>query len=287
MKIKTVITAYLISLAITVQAGEERFDIRKEITSSDFKAQFETEVSLFLSGDKTPKFPEVGRPETYTAVSISLSPFGGSRRHCLDAFQKAVKSMIDTAISHGYDAIFEIKQAESESPKNEPGILKCEPGYKVTTVSISGTMALSASALQRKLDEEHIFINLPSRAPATGAIFIAMDQIFESPEARKILAHGLSAHWGKTSPEFKHRSGPDDYSDEAEITASGAENACRSATLKALSQIANEAKERNFNAIIKLRSHWEGEYVQPGTLECLVGKKKAYVTLQATLAEIN
>lgn len=272
--------------AVTATAGEEHFDVKKELASAYLRGWLGTDVSLYVEGEQTPEFVEVGRVETYAGWSLSISPFGGGRRHCLEAFQKAVKSVVDTAVAHGYDAVVNIRAIPESGPSNDPATFKCAPGYKVTTVSVSGSLAMSAAARQRQVDTELINRNVPSRKPADGAIFLPIEPILESPETKQIFTGGPTLHWGPQAPPYKFRYGPDDYSDQAELTSDGPAAACKLAVVKALKQIVDEARERKYDSIIKVRSHLDGEYAPAhGDVECLVAKNKVSVTVQATLAQ--
>jgi hypothetical protein len=279
-------TAIAALMTTMSHAAEEHFDLRKELTSDYLKGWLGTEVSLHIASDQTPAYVEVGRAEIYTARSFSPSPFGGGRRHCLDAFQKAVKSLVDTATAYGYDAVVNIRPVHESGNSAEVATFKCTPGYKITSVSISGSLAMSAAAKKRELEAESLSLTLPSRKAADDAIFLPADPILASPEVKSILASSATLYWGVKAPAITYRYGPDDYSDEAPITAAGPEAACSVATTKVLRKIVEEAKSRNFDIIIKVRSHLYEEYSPTITdVECLVGKSSVYVTLQATLAQ--
>jgi hypothetical protein len=274
------------SLALTTHAAEERFDLRTELGSSYLKDWLGKEVKLYLADEKPPEFAEITRPDTYSATSFSPSIFGGGRRHCLDAFQKAMKSLVDFAAERGYDAVVDIRPVQEGGTSKEVTTLLCTPGYKITSVSFSGSLAMSAAALQKQTEAEASSIKSHSRKPKDGEIFLPADPIITSPAARAILPEGTSLFWGAEAPIYTHRHGPDDYSDQAAITSAGTDAACKEATLKVLRQIADEAKSRKYDSIIKVRSRLNGEFPPAlADIECLVSKKHVNVTLQATLAQ--
>lgn len=286
MGIRLAVAVLGLAVAMTAQAGEEIFDVKKELFSDYLRDWLGTEVKLYPANAETPPFVEVTRPDLYTAYSVSPSLFGGGRRHCLDAFQKAAKKLVDHAAAHGYDAVVDIRPESAVGNPADAATLKCTPGYKVTTVSLSASLAMSAAARQRELDAEAESLRLPPRKPADGAIFLSMEPILASAEGKAIFAEQATLYWGTTAPAYSHRYGPDDYYDEAPLTDKGPENACKEAALNVLRAIAKEAKSHHFDSIIKVRSRLDEEYAPaPGDLECRVGKKKATVTLQATLAQ--
>ena len=63
------------------------------------------------------------------------------------------------------------------------------------------------------------------------------------------------------------------------------EDACKRAVLKTLSSMVEDAKSRDYDSIIKIRSFLDGKFAPVATeVECHLGKKSASVTLQASLA---
>ncbi|HEY3700100.1 MAG TPA: hypothetical protein VGK97_12250 [Spongiibacteraceae bacterium] len=106
-----------------------------------------------------------------------------------------------------------------------------------------------------------------------------------SPEAKAILGPDIKVYWGIQAPEYSQRYGPDDYSDEADIEKLQSEEACKQAVLKTLSSMVQEAKTRNFDSIIKIRSFLGEQFAPAATdVECQLNKKTASVTLRSSLA---
>jgi hypothetical protein len=282
------IGAMLAALLATTaaQAAEEQFDMKQELASDYLQETLVPGIKLYLGNETTPAFAELTRPDIYTSTSVSLSPFGGSRRHCLDALQKSLRSLASDAKLRGYEAVVDIRPVLDGKPAADASGFKCKPGYKVTTVAVSGAFAMSEAALAKANEAEAASLNLPTRKAAEGAIFLPAQAIITSDKAKAALGPKLSLHWGAQAPAYSFRYGPDEYEDSAEITKAGAESACHDAVVKVLRAIAEEALSKNYDAIIKLRSRLHGAYA-PGTedIECQVDKKAARVTLQATLAQ--
>ncbi len=283
LKLPVMITAA--SLALTAHAAEEYFDLQKELSSSYVKELLAgSDVKLYVGSEPVPAFVEVTRPDVYSSMSFSPSPFGGSRRHCLDAFQKSLTAMFETAKARGYDAIIGLRPVVDGVPSDDVSGFKCTPGYKVTRVPLSSSFAMSEAAARREAESEKQSLELPARPPAKGAVFLPVAATLASDEA-KVALGGVPLHWGVQAPAYSHRYGPDVYPGDAEVVNGDAESACRRAFLNALASVAGEAKSQGFNSIIKARSYLDEEFAPAlGEVECQVGKK-AKVQLRATLAQ--
>jgi uncharacterized protein YbjQ (UPF0145 family) len=276
----------LTSLTISAHAAEASYFKFSELMESDSaKFVLDPGVKLYWGGQPTPDFPEVARPYVYTRSAISLSPFGGSSRHCVEGFEKALKAMIADARTHGYDAIINIAAVQDGKTSDDPAGFNCKPGYKTTEVPLTGAFAMTSAAMQRAAEAEDRSAHLPARPPSAGAIFLPLDPILTSAEAKAILGQNIIAHWGVKAPAYSQRHGPDEYSEEADIGKLPNEDACKQAVLKALSSMVEEAKSGDFNLIIKIRSFLNEQFTPVTTdVECQLGKKTARVTLQASLA---
>jgi uncharacterized protein YbjQ (UPF0145 family) len=288
-KTLTALTAVALSLsAPLVQAGEESFELKTELANEYLKDLLDPSIQLFWGGDTLPGAAELTRTDVFTSTSVSLSPFGGGRKHCVDAFQKTLKSLVDTAKAQGYDAVVQIRHVQGGKPSEVVASFKCSPGYKVTTVSLSGAFAMSPQAAAKAAEAEQQSLELPARKPAEGAVFLPAQPLLDAPEAKAALGSEVSIHWGLQAPAFAFRYGPDDYYDDAEIGPGGVEVACRQALVKTLVAVVKEAKEKAYNAVIKVRSRLNEAYApNPAELECLVAKKKVSVTVQVTLAQLK
>lgn len=282
-------SAGLMALAAApARAGEESFEVKAELANEYLKDLLDPKIALFWGSDSLPGAVEVTRTDVFTSTSVSLSPFGGGRKHCVDAFQKTLKSLVDTAKAQGYDAVVQLRPVQDGQPSSDATGFKCKPGYKVTTVSLSGAFAMSAAAAARAAEAEKQSLSLPARKPAEGAVFLPAQALLDAPEARAALGSEVAFHWGAQAPDFAYRYGPEDYYDEAEIGPAGVEAACRQALVKTLAAAAKDAKEKHYDALIKLRSRLGEAYApNPAELECQVGKRKVNVTVQVTLAQLK
>lgn len=277
----------LSALTISAQAADPTYFRFSELLESGSAKDLldDPSVKLYWGGQPTPDFAEVARPDTYTRSSISISPFGGSRRHCVEAFEKALNAMVAEARARGYDAVIDIRAARDGKPSDDPAGFSCKPGYKTTEVPMIGAFAMTSAAMQRAAEAEERSARPPARPPVAGAVFVPLDAILSSPEATAILGPDIAAHWGIKAPAYSQRHGPDEYAEEADIGKLRHEDACKQAVLKTLSSMAQEARTRGFDSIVKIRSHLNGQFAPVATdVECQLGKKTASVALQASLA---
>lgn len=276
----------LTSLTLSAHAAEGTYFRFSELLESEsVKDVLDPAVTLYWGAQPTPDFPEMARPDTHTRSSISLSPFGGSKKHCLEAFEKSLKAMIDDARTRGYDAVVNIRAARDGKPTDDPAGFDCKPGYKTTEVPLIGTFAMTSAAVQRASQAEERSVNVPARPASAGAIFLPLDPILASAEAKAILGANITAYSGVKAPAYSQRHGPDEYAEDADIEKLSTEDACKRAVLKTLSSMVQEAKARDYDSIIKIRSFLDERFAPVTTeVECHLGKKTASVTLQASLA---
>jgi len=276
----------LTSLTISAHAAEGTYFKFSELLKADAAEELVgPDIKLYWGAQPTPDFPEVARPDIYTRSSISISPFGGSKRHCVEAFEKTLKAMADDARSHGYDAVTNIRAMRDGKPSDDPAGFSCKPGYKTTEVPLVGSFAMTSAAMQRAAEAEERSANVPARPPSAGAIFLPLEPILTSPEAKAILGPDIKAYWGTKAPEYSQRYGPDEYADDADIGKLQNEEACKQAVLKTLGAMVQEAKTRNYDSIVKIRSVLGGQFAPVATdVEYQLGKKTASVSLKSSLA---
>jgi uncharacterized protein YbjQ (UPF0145 family) len=286
MQIGKLLALALTSLTVFAHGAEGNYFTFSELLKADSAEKYAgPDIKLYWAAQPTPDFPEVARPDSYTRSSISLSPFGGSRRHCIEAFEKALKAMIDAARSRGYDAVTNIRAMRDGKASDDPLGFNCKPGYKTTEVPLIGSFAMTSAAMKRAAEMEERSANVAARPPSAGAIFLPLEPILTSPEAKAILGPDIKAFWGIKAPEYSQRHGPDDYSDDADIGKLESEEACKQAVLKTLRSMVEEAKTRNFDSIIKIRSFLGEQFAPVATdVECKLAKKSASVTLRYSLA---
>lgn len=285
MRRSKLLTLVLASLTISAHAAEGTyFKFSELLKAGSAKELMDPAVKLYWDAQPTPNFQEVARPDVYTRSSISLSPFGGSTRHCIEAFEMTLKAMIDDARTRGYDAITNIRAMLDGKPSDDPEGFNCKPGYKTTEVPLVSSFAMTSAAVQRAAEAEVQSAKPPERPPSDGAIFLPLEPILTSPEARTILGQDIKVYWGIKAPAYSERYGPDEYSDEADIGKFGNDEACKQAVLKILGSMVQEAKTRSYDSIVKIRSFLSGQFAPIATdVECELSKKTASVTLQFSL----
>ena len=143
-------------------------------------------------------------------------------------------------------------------------------------------------AMQRWAEAERQSASVPPRAPAKGAIFLSLDSILNTAEVKAILGRQVKAYWGLDAPAYDERERPDEYSEEADIGSLSGEDACKQAVLNTLRSMVQEARKKDFDSIIKIRSFLNEQYTPVVTdIECQLTKKTASVTLRASLANKN
>jgi uncharacterized protein YbjQ (UPF0145 family) len=286
MQIRYLLAPLLATLTLScAHAADTYFVLSELLSSGSVKEMMEPDVKLYWGAQATPEFAEVARPDTYTRSSISLSPFGGSKRHCVDAFERALKAIISDARSRGYDAIIKLQTVRDGKPAGDEAGFNCKPGYKTTEVSLMGAFAMSAAALQSAAEAEQRSAKQPPRSPVADAMFLPLEPLLSSPEAKALLGPNIHVYAGLNAPAYSQRYGPDEYSEDADIKSLSKEDACKQAVLNTLRTIAQDAKEKGFDSIIKIRSFHKGQFTPVATdVECLQGKRSVSVTLQASLA---
>lgn len=276
----------LAALAVTAHADDDyHFKLADLMQSNDVKKMLDPPIQLLWGEQPTPQFAEVTRLRTYTRAGISLSLFGGSRRHCAEAFVNALQAMIRDARARGYDAVIEVHVRGDGKAAGDAAGFRCKPGYKSTEVPVSGRFAMSAAAFERMRAADASSARLPPRPPAEDAIFVPLAPVIGSGEEKAIVGPAIRAYWGIDAPPYADRYGPERYRGKARIGADGKEAACRQAVLGALKAMAGDANNKGYDAIIRIRSYLEERYAPALTnVECKIDDDEAEVALQASLA---
>lgn len=270
-----------------VAAEVEAFRISELLQSETAKETLAAPVALYWDAQPTPKFVEVADQDSYVRWSISRSPFGGSRRHCVDAFEQALKAIVKDAAYRGYDAVFGLTVGSADKPSSDPDVFYCKPGYRSTEVRLTGTFAMTQDAVRRAAEEDAFVLEGPPRPPWDANIYLPLEPILTSPEAKAILGTDVAAYWGLQAPDYVKRYGPDVYYDYGDMKL-GTEAACKQAVLKVLLAMADYARSNNFDSVIRIRSYLYDMYTPvPTDFECEVGKTKTTVKLQGTLANLK
>ncbi len=275
-----------VSLIATPIMAAELLELTQLLASESAKETLKQGVAVYWVGQTAPTFSLSSLPETYTSTSFSPSPFGGSRRHCVDAFEKAFLELVKDAKLKGFDTIVDMRPVVNGNPEKEAKEFTCKPGYKITTVSLMGTLAMSEAAAKRVIDGEQSSLTIAARLPAEGAIYLKLEPTLTPTGTTEAISKSVQAYAASPSPPaYRFRFGPDDYSGDAELTAEGPEAACRRAVAKALEGMAAEAVERKYSMLINIRSNLNSKYSPDySQFECLVGKKNVSVNLQVTFA---
>ena len=288
MQVRHLFTPILASLAISANAAESFYLKVDDLLQSERAQKFlDPTVKLYWGDAVTPAFHEVARPDRTTGISLSGGLFsGGSKEHCVAAFENALDSMIRSARSGGFDAIVNIRVGQGKDPATDSLGFNCTPGYRTTDVRLWSSFAMTSAAAQRFADAERQLARLPAREPAKGAIFLPIDSVLASPELKKILGRHVRAYWGLEAPKYDERThSPEDYSEDVEIGSLSREEACKQAALKTLAAMVKEARKEDFDSIIKIRSYHNEQFTPIATdIECELGKKTASVTLRAFMA---
>jgi uncharacterized protein YbjQ (UPF0145 family) len=288
MQSRHLLILVLTSLVVSANAAESfHLKISDLLQSDAAKKSMDPAVKLYWGDEVIPTLQEVARPDTNTGVSLSgglLS--GGSKAHCVAAFENALDAMIRSARSAGYDAVINIRAAADRNTVANAAGFNCTPGYRTTEVRLWSSFAATSAAAQRMAEAEKQSANLPSRAPQKGAIFLPLDSVLASPELKAILGRHVRAYWGFDAPAYDERTrSPDEYSEDVDIGSLGNEEACKRAALKTLGSMVKEARKEDFDSIIRIRSFLNEKYSPVVTdIECELGKKTASVTLRALMA---
>ena len=273
-------------VALSASARADYFAIRDLAKSDNVKSLLERSIELHWAGEPAPPLARRSLVTEYTRVGISLSPFGGSSRHCVEAFEKALAAIYDDAQQHGFDTIVDVRPVVDGKPLPNADGFNCKPGYKVTTVTLQAGLGMSEPALRIASAREQRSLEVAPRAPAANAWFMPMQAALDSPEARAVLGKIEALAGSSVPPSSRYRYGPEEYDGSAALPADGnREAACRQAVAKALSDVVEAARDRHYTALIQIRSRLNDAYApQLSDLECEVRKGKANVNLQVSMA---
>lgn len=285
--IATSLAASLALLSASALAAErEYYKVSELLKSESAKEILAAPVTLYWGNQATPEFAELASPDTYSRVSISASPFGGSRRHCIEAFEKALQAMVTDAAKRGYDAIVGIRPLVEGIPAEDADGFHCKPGYKTTKIGLASSFALTQEAAQRAAAEEAVELVGPPRPPSDGAIYLPLGPILSAPEMKAIFGSDVVPYWDQPAPAYSERYGPESYRDTAEIATYGKEGACKEAVIKILLAMADGARDRGYDSVINIRSYLYDQHTPVASdFECEIGRKRALVTLRASLAK--
>lgn len=276
------------SLALSAQAAETfHFKVAELLLSETARKYMDPAVKLYWGDEAPPALQEIARPDTQTGIGISGSLFsGGTRAHCVEAFENALRILVNSARSGGYDTVLNIRVYGDRKTTPDAATFSCTPGYKSTEVRFMSTYAMTPAAAQRFAEQQKQSFDVPAREPSNGAIFVPLAPVLASPELKTILGRHVRAYWGRETTAYDERgSHPQDYSEDVELGSAGPEDACRKATLKALDAMVKEARSEDYDSLLMVRSYLNDRYAPSLTdIECELGKKSASVTLRTWMA---
>ena len=283
------LVAFLTSLAMPTHAAEKfYFTFEEALASNAAKTIVDPSIKLYWGEQSFPELAEISRTDIYNRRGVSVGPFGGSRRHCQEAFENNLKAMIRDARKRGYDAIVNIRFAPGGKPSADPLGFECAPGFVTSQVPLISSFAVTREAARRAeaaTNDAALNGTTPMRPPVKNAVFLTLENVLNSPEAKAIAGSNIAIHWGsRNAPVYLERFGPVEYSDNASVTKLGAEGACKQAVLNALKSMVDDAKEKVYDSIIRIRSVLKDRFTPVDTdFECEVGSSSASVKLTATL----
>lgn len=288
MQARPLLTLLLSFLAISANAAETYPLRTSDLLQSERAQKFlDPAIKLYWGDEPTPALQEVTRQDSNTGLSLNGALFSsGNKEHCVAAFENALDTLVKSARSGGFDAVFDIRVGQGRKPTTDFASFNCTPGYKTTDVRLWASFAMTPAAAQRFAEAQRQLAKLPPREPAKGAIFLPMASVIASPELKKILGRHVRAYWGVDAPEYDERTAsPDAYSEDVAIGSLTHEEACRQAALKTLSEMVKDARKEDFDSIIRIRSFHNDQLAPVATdIECELGKKSAGVTLRAFMA---
>lgn len=280
------LAAGLILASSLAQAADPiYFQFRDLLADKAIRSVLDPRIRIYLANDASPTIVESAAPDTYTGTGISINPFGGSKRHCVEAFANAIRSMVNDAVAGGYDSILNLRAMDGDTPSRDPNGFSCTPAYKVTVLSLHSTFGATADTVQRAAEDDQRLLRTPYREPWEDSIYVALAPIADSPEAQAIFADKVKGYWGIDAPNYRVRGIPEDYAGSATVNRQDLQASCKQAVLNTLKDMVGDATERGFDSLIRIRSRMY-EQTTPGmaSIECEIGKKAVFVKLQGTLA---
>jgi len=255
------------------------------LQSDEARKLLDPNIRMYWGNDAAPIFPETTRLDVTTGTSLTGGIAGGSRKHCVAAFEDALDKMVRSARDSGYDTVLNIRAAYKRKPTADVTGFRCTPGFRTTEVQLAASFAMSPAAAKRAAEAQKQSANLPARPPAKNAIYVPLAPVLASPELKPILGRHVRAYWGIDAPEYDEHELPEEYSEDADIGPLGQQEACRQATLRTLEAMVLDARKKDFDSIIRIRSYHEEKFAPSvNEIECKIDDKSATVTLRAGMA---
>jgi hypothetical protein len=252
------------------------------------------DVKLYWGDAATPAIVETTPPDRFSGTGISVIPWNLGRRHCEEAFTKIMQTMYRDARKGGYDMIYSIRPTLKEGPAPNTDSVYCSLTPATARAYFTATLGMSAGGrtwVDAQEAEAERRAALTARPPAKDAVYLPLDPILESPEAKAILGSDVTLHRKRSdAPAYTLRYGPANYSESPEANKYPPEDVCRQAVLTTLSEMVKDARENGFNAIVRVQSYLDDELTpSPDNVECLVRGKNRTTTvrLRALLVKKN
>lgn len=289
MQARSALILFLASVSLCAGAAQT-YPLRPSELLQSQRAQgyLDPAVKLHWGEGKPPgTLHEVARSDVNTGISLSGKLFSaGTQEHCAAAFENALDAMVRSARSAGYDIVFDIRAGQGKTPSKESDLFVCTPGYRTTDVRLWSTFAMTPAAAQRFAAAERQSANQPAREPAKGAVFLPLAPVIASPEVKKLLGRHVRAYWGLEAPDYDERThSAEAYTEYVELAGLTPEEACRQAALKTLGAMVKEARQQDFDSLVRIRSYHNEQFTPAvGDMECALDKKWASVTLRAFMA---
>ncbi|MFT3735625.1 MAG: hypothetical protein QM776_11470 [Rhodocyclaceae bacterium] len=287
---------YVIALLISLAAASARADEFMHIKLSELmelravRNLAGPDIKLYWGDTPTPPLVETTAPDRFSGTGISVIPWNLGRRHCEEAFVKIMRTMYADARKSGYDVIYNIRPTLKEGPTSDTTLVSCSLSPATARAYFTATLGMSEGGrawVEAQEAEADRRAALEARPPAKNAVYIALDPILESAEAKAILGSDVTLHRKASGiPAFSLRYGPANYSESPDGNKYPPEDVCRQAVLLTLNEMAKDARENGFDGIIRVRSVLDGQLTpSPNDVECLVrGKDRtATVRLRAVL----
>lgn len=278
-------TGLILASSLAQAADPIYFQFRELLADKAIRSVLDPRIKIYLANDASPTIVESSVPDTYSGMGMSISPFGGSRRHCVEAFTNAITYMVNDAVAGGYDSILDLRAMAGDNPSQDANGFSCAPAYKVTTLSLHSTFGATAATVQRAAENDQRLLRAPYREPWEDSIYVALAPIADSPEAQAIFADKVKGYWGIDAPDYQVRRMPEDYTGSATLNRDDLPGSCKQAVLNTLKEMVDDATERGFDSLIRIRSRMY-EQTTPGmtSIECEIGKKAVFVKLQGAMA---
>jgi hypothetical protein len=290
MRVHKVVISLLLTMAVhSANADGIFYSFERAMKSPDVEDILDPEVKLFFGTQETPPLAEKSRPDSHSRSGMSIAPFGRNPDVlCGEGFTENLAALIRNAKKMGFDTIFNIRGKMANGSFSNKGF-DCSAGRRTAEVRLEIEYGLTQDGA--RLAEQRAGSQTASRQrkpPSKNAIFLPLDEVMNSPEAKAVLGP-IKAHWGANKlPAYSERYGPEEYDGEGSVKELGREGACKKAVLEALKAALEDVAEQGYNGMIRIHSYLDEQLAPNDTdFECEAGSRWAAVNLQVTLANVK